>query len=223
MGKSILTPRQSDFLELAKEDPWLTKNFFLTGGTALSEFYLRHRLSEDLDFFSEKKVSERIIRAFLKKISPKLGIKNFERREFLGLEMYFLKFSPKQILKVDFSYYPFPPIEKWTYFRKLRVAGIYDICVDKIQTISGKARPRDYIDLFFIFKERGYSLEKILRDIRIKFDIVIEPGTLASQFLRVKDLRVHDFPKMLKPFNKKEMEDFYLSLAKSLEKEIFKE
>jgi len=26
----------------------------LSGGTALSEFYLHHRFSEDLDFFSEK-------------------------------------------------------------------------------------------------------------------------------------------------------------------------
>ena len=51
MGKSILTPKQFDFWELAKKDLWLTKNFFLGGGTALSEFYLHHRLSEDLDFF----------------------------------------------------------------------------------------------------------------------------------------------------------------------------
>jgi predicted nucleotidyltransferase component of viral defense system len=28
--------------------------FYLTGGTALAAYYLRHRLSEDLDFFAEK-------------------------------------------------------------------------------------------------------------------------------------------------------------------------
>jgi len=31
-----------------------------------------------------------------------------------------------------------------------------------------------------------------------------------------------DLPKMLVPFSQKKMEDFYFSLAKSFEKEIFK-
>ena len=47
MAKSILTPFQKDVLELVSKNPIFTKNFYLTGGTALSEFYLRHRESED--------------------------------------------------------------------------------------------------------------------------------------------------------------------------------
>lgn len=223
MEKSIFTPRQFDFLELAEKESWLTKNFFLGGGTALSAFYLHHRLSEDLDFFSEKEISERSIRNFLKKISPKLGFKDFERKNFWGLEMYVLKFNKQEMLKVDFSYYPFPPIGKWTYFSKLRVASIYDIAVDKLQTIGSKVRPRDYIDLYFILKEKGYQLKNLLDDIRVKFDLSIEISSLASNFLMVKDLKNRDFPRMLKSFNRKEMEDFFLELAKSLEKEIFVE
>jgi len=208
-------------LELAKKDSWLTKNFFLGGGTALSEFYLRHRLSEDLDFFSEKEINERSLRSFLRKISGKLGIKGFEKRDFYGLEIYLLKFSRNQTLKVDFSYYPFPPVEKWTFLGKLRVASLYDIAVDKLQTIGAKARPRDYIDLYFILKEKGYKVNKILGDIRAKFDWTIEPSSLASSFMMIKDLKTGDFPKMLKPLDRKEMENFFLGLAKSLEKEIF--
>ena len=223
MGKNILTPRQSDFLELASKDPWLTKNFFLSGGTALSEFYLRHRLSEDLDFFSEKEVSERNLRAFVQRLSSKLGVKKFTIGGIGGVQTYLLEFSKNQILKVDFSYYPFPPIERWTFFGKLRVASIYDIAVDKLQTIGAKARVRDYIDLYFILKEKNYQLGKILQDIRVKFDWILEPSTLASQFLRVKDLKDEGFPRTLKPFNRKKMEEFFLSLAKRLEKEIFVE
>lgn len=222
MGKGILTPRQSDFLELVKGDGWLTKNFFLGGGTALSEFYLRHRMSEDLDFFSEEReVSPRAIHSFLRRIAPRLKIKSFETKDFGGVQMCFLKFAKNKTLKVDFSCYPFPPIERWTYFGKLRVASIYDITVDKLQTIGAKPRSRDYIDLYFILKDKNYQLPKILDDIRIKFDWVLEPFSLASQFMRVKDIKDKDFPKMLKPFDRKEMEEFFLGLAKSLEKEIF--
>lgn len=31
-----------------------SRGFYLTGGTALSEFYLQHRYSDDLDFFTRK-------------------------------------------------------------------------------------------------------------------------------------------------------------------------
>ncbi|MBE3037564.1 MAG: nucleotidyl transferase AbiEii/AbiGii toxin family protein [Chloroflexi bacterium] len=50
-GKGLLTPLQRSFLslfsQLADKD-----QFYLTGGTALAEYYLGHRLSFDLDLFT---------------------------------------------------------------------------------------------------------------------------------------------------------------------------
>ena len=54
MGKSILTTKQLDFLELVQQDKQITSRFYFTGGTTLAEFYLQHRLSEDIDLFTEK-------------------------------------------------------------------------------------------------------------------------------------------------------------------------
>lgn len=52
---AILTSQQKIFLqEFAKTE--LSDIFRLTGGTALSAFYLEHRFSDDLDFFSIEKV-----------------------------------------------------------------------------------------------------------------------------------------------------------------------
>ncbi len=50
MGKTILTPTQRQVLDILAKNSKFT-SFYLTGGTALSEYYLHHRLSEDLDFF----------------------------------------------------------------------------------------------------------------------------------------------------------------------------
>lgn len=47
----ILTPFQKELLK-AIGDSKLADNFYLTGGTALAAFYLQHRYSEDLDFFT---------------------------------------------------------------------------------------------------------------------------------------------------------------------------
>ena len=68
MEKTILTPKQLEFLELIKIESEITKRFYLTGGTALSEFYLKHRLSEDIDLFTEEnEVDQKLIEAYLKK------------------------------------------------------------------------------------------------------------------------------------------------------------
>jgi len=75
-------------------------------------FYLQHRLSEDIDLFSEEEVHLPSIRTFLAKVQKKLKIKKLDYRQFLGLHTFQLFFSDKNILKVDFNYYPFPRIEK---------------------------------------------------------------------------------------------------------------
>ncbi|MEW6095378.1 MAG: nucleotidyl transferase AbiEii/AbiGii toxin family protein [bacterium] len=220
MGKTILTSKQLDFLELINKEKQITDRFYLTGGTALSEFYLKHRLSLDLDFFSEtEEVDPKIIEAFLHNISPTLDISRIKRSQFLGLFSYTLIYSNEEFLKVDFSYYPFPRIEKGGYYKNIPIASIYDIAVDKLHTIFMQPRARDYIDLYFIMQEKEYGLQNLILNAKAKFDWDIDPINLGSQFMRVKDLI--DFPHMLKPFDKKEMEKFFFNLVKELEKEIF--
>lgn len=226
MGKSILTTKQFDFLELAQAQASITKNFYLTGGTALSEFYFKHRLSEDIDLFSEKEVNARAIEAFLEKISPKVGISKIIKQNYLGLYTYKLKYKDGDILKIDFNYYPFPKVEKGVYFGKLEVSSIYDIAVNKIHTVAMRSQTRDFVDLYFIFNYSEYKPKDYLYRMRIdsqaKFDWPLEVKNLTAAFLKVKDFKKSDFPKMLIPFDRKDMETFFLKLAKSLEGDIFK-
>jgi len=223
MGKTILTAKQLDFLELVSQESQITKRFYFTGGTVLAEFYLKHRLSEDIDLFCEKEeINPEIVETFLQKISHKIGVIHIKRSQFLGLFSYKLIYKDGQELKVDFNYYPFPRIEKGPKFKNLEVASLHDIAADKTHTIFMRARPRDYIDLYFIFKNKKYSLKSLILDAKAKFDWDIDRITLNSQFLRVKDLVPKELPKMLVPFDQKDMEQFFLKLARSLEKEIFK-
>lgn len=64
---SILSENQKRLLSLLAEEKTITDNFYLGGGTALAEFYLHHRLSEDLDFFSENEFDPQVISAIFKK------------------------------------------------------------------------------------------------------------------------------------------------------------
>ena len=64
MKKNILTQNQLLILKKAAENKFIRENFYLTGGTALAGFYLHHRISEDLDFFTEKEFDVSAITVF---------------------------------------------------------------------------------------------------------------------------------------------------------------
>jgi len=222
MGKTILTSEQSKFLELVSQEKQITKNFYLTGGTALAEFYYQHRYSEDIDLFTEKsEVDPKLPEAFIKKFAPKLGIANWQRSQMLGLFSFLLVYKNGSKLKVDFNYYPFLRIEKGSKFKDLQIDSIHDIAANKVHTLFMKPRARDYVDLFFIFKNTNFILKQLIIDAKTKFDWHIDALLLGSQLKKVQTLQ--DLPYMLVPFDKKEMENFFLSLAKSLEKDIFKD
>ncbi|MDZ4229253.1 MAG: nucleotidyl transferase AbiEii/AbiGii toxin family protein [Patescibacteria group bacterium] len=203
------------------QEPYLLKNFYLSGGTALSSWYLHHRESYDLDFFSEKfEVNVKHIDKILQKNKTKIGFDKIIYTEQLGFNFYELRYLNNEILKVDFSFYPSERVEKGMVWQGLKIDSLYDITLNKFQTIAGSPRAKDYIDLFFISNKTDLDLEKIRSDAGIKFGIHADNIHLARQFLRVVEFK--DYPKMLLPFEPKKMEKFFLKLAKSLETEIFK-
>lgn len=221
MGKfTILNKDQQKFLELVLKEPYILKRFYWTGGTVLSEFYLHHRDSHDIDLFSEdKEIHLPSINKFIGIVGHKMKTKKIIYKRFLGLYTYTL-FLPKGELKVDFNYYPFKRINTGSKWKGLEIDSLEDITANKIQTISTKARERDFVDLYFIYKKKKFDLKKMIILAKTKFDWHIDPIQLGKTFLQVRDL--HDVPKMLIPFDRKKMEKFFLELAEKLKKDIFK-
>ena len=217
--EEIFTIEQKKFLELFSQESYLTKRFYLTGGTPLAVFYLFHRISEDLDFFSEQEIHLPSIEKFIGKVKQQLKLVNIDYRKFLGLHSFYLFFSKDNFLKVDFNYYPFPRIEPGIKYKNIVVDSLYDIAVNKVHTISMKPRARDFIDIYFIIKEKNYSFQKLINDARVKFDWNIDPIQLGTQLIKAKEVK--DFPRMLKKINHQEWQNFFIEQAKKLKKEIF--
>jgi len=214
----ILTEKQKQFLECLGGEPYFCQWYYFTGGTPLAAFYLQHRLSEDIDLFSEEEIHVPSVRTFLKKIGGLLDIKKTDYRQFLGLHSFQLYFSDANILKVDFNYYPFPRIEKGAAYKNIAVDSILDIAVNKVQTIATKARARDFIDLFFIIQEKGYILDELLKTARNKFDWHTDPLQFGSRLLQATEVK--DFPRMIKQINHQEWQDFFVEEAKKLKPQI---
>ena len=219
MGKTILTTTQSDFLQLASTKPEITNWFYLTGGTALAEFYLHHRFSEDLDFFTQNKIIHEPIDKLMKQIATKLHAKVTQEIQ-MGIYLYFLHFAKGgKVLKVDFAQRPFSELETGTTYHALKIASLWDITVDKLYTILHRTNARDFVDLYFAYQEVGCNQEQLIHGLAEKYELNIGEISIASRLLRIKD--VEDYPKMIKPLDKSKMEDFYFDLAKEFEHKIF--
>lgn len=220
MGKAKgLTARQKQFLELVIQEPYLLDRFYLTGGTALSSWYLHHRESYDLDFFTNILFDYNKISLWLKSNQEIIGYRSIVINEDFGFMTVTMRYPDDKMLKIDFNRYGAVRIKKGKIWRGLEIDDIYDITVNKLSTIASTPRTRDYIDFYYIFQKYKFTLNQLIRDVGIKFSQEIDPLQLTKNFLRVVEFT--DYPRMLVPFDHKEMEKFYLDLAKSLKKEIF--
>lgn len=215
MAQKILTPSQTQILKILSEDSLFQNNFYLTGGTALSEFYLHHRLSEDLDFFSFNEIDKIWLNTISAKIAKGISaLKDIQ--ESFNRNLVFFDLNG-QIIKTEFTYFPMPHIEKPKLTGLLPIDSEIDIAVNKFFTIYQKPSARHFIDLFLLQKK--YPWDKLEKLARIKFDTKIDPIQLGSQLIKAKE--VMDMPKMLINIGENEWRDYFVQKAAEQKKAIF--
>ncbi len=149
----ILTPLQIDFLEEFTGSD-LRNIFRLTGGTALSAFYLEHRYSEDLDFFTDEKIPSYLPEEFLKSLD---FVDSLSLTRLYDRNIFHLKLRDGGFLKTEFVYYLRKNIESPVNIEDLLVDSLLDITVNKLSAISDRLDAKDYVDLYFAITSKGYN------------------------------------------------------------------
>ncbi|NOY64514.1 MAG: nucleotidyl transferase AbiEii/AbiGii toxin family protein [Nitrospirae bacterium] len=211
----ILNDLQRRFLqEFVLSD--ISYYFRLSGGTALSAFYLEHRRSEDIDFFSSEKIPVYIIERFLKSLP---FVKEINRTKLYDRNIFLLDSKDDRLLKVEFTYYPLRLIEEVKIVDGLRIEGFMDIVINKLCAISDRVEPKDYVDVYFAIKNEGLSLERLFILAEKKCDIAGIRHILKSRLIQVPE-DIEKLP-LLIDVNKKEVEDFFSDeIRKIVESEI---
>ncbi len=142
------------------------ESFALAGGTALSEYYLGHRLSEDLDLFSFEAdavplLGERVM-TDLPTILPGVTVSRSRRYPtFQG----FLVTRSDGTLKVDIGVAAAPRLGDFDRVEGVNVLGALDLFVDKLHAFYSRRAPRDAVDvwaLVTILKQDIADLEPLL-------------------------------------------------------------
>jgi len=211
----ILTESQKQFLRAFSRTE-LKDDFFLTGGTALSAFYLQHRLSEDLDFFTEQPTRVARVIPVLEKLASKLAFDIEIRRQFRSYLEIVLKFKNRQTIRCDFALdapYRLKPVQVAPEFEIL-IDNEIDIACNKLSALYDRAEAKDFIDVFFVHKHI-LPFDRLLEYAKTKH-VGLDDYWLAIALQQARDLG--PLPKMVKPLDVKELESFFLSKAKDLMK-----
>ncbi len=215
MIKSQLTDNQKKFLSFFSKETSLVKFFYFTGGTCLSEYYLNHRYSEDLDFFSEKEFNQKDISIFLQSNKKVIGNESIDYQQSFNRNIFQLIYSNNSILKVEFTYFPFKRIDETNKIANMSIDSLKDIAVNKLFTIYQNPRGRDFYDLYFILKKQTeWSLKQLIRLARIKFDFNIDYLQLGTNLTKAK-LMIDD-PILNKKINHKIIKEFFLNEAQKI-------
>lgn len=220
MTRSILTSEQKTVLDLFFANQSISPPFYLTGGTALCEYYLPYRYSEDLDFFSEDEVDLGAITTFIRSIKAELSYRSFDLNTSFNRNLVVLEFGGQKTLKLEFTYFPFPPIEKPKLKGRVRVDGVLDIATNKLFTIYQNPRSRDFIDLYTINKKYHYRVNFLVKQARVKFDWHVDPLKLGTQFLKARQLK--DYPRLVEPLDHQRWQNYFEEAAARLKSRITK-
>lgn len=219
MAVTILTPTQRKLLSFLSKWPGFNNTFYLTGGTALAEFYLQHRLSEDLDFFTDKEVDSLALVSLVEKVKSYMEADKVDFQESFNRNLVFFTFG-QEVLKTEFTSFPFTPIEQPQTKEGIKIDSLLDIAVNKFFTIYQNPAARHFIDLYLTVKDKKVDWDKLQNLARIKFDTHIDPLQLGSQLLTATE--VSDLPRMIIDLPESEWRSFFVEKAKKLKKEIEK-
>jgi predicted nucleotidyltransferase component of viral defense system len=129
------------------------ENFSLVGGTALSLFY-GHRISVDLDLFCNEPFENEVVIDALKS--------NFKDRFITEQKPpRFGIFGFIDDVKIDIIRHPHPLLQPQQSIEDIRFFSVEDIVAMKVQAILGRAKKKDFWDIFELLHH--YSINDFIK------------------------------------------------------------
>ncbi len=153
--------------------------FYLAGGTALA-FQLGHRRSVDFDLFSTEPLQPRLL-AHLKRVTARPISVTYS--------------SPEQLnvlagdVKVTFLYFPYPVIDAFIIHRGVSLASMREIAAMKAFSIGKRLSYKDYVDWYFMLKEKRVALAEAMEHARKKFSGDFSDRLFLGQLASIREVQ----------------------------------
>lgn len=199
MHKEILTAEQVELLPLIKK---FSHNFILVGGTAIA-LHLGHRRSIDFDLFTTKNFNSKKIKNNILK-SRKID-KTYIRED----GEYTLMIHKVKITFFNFEHHIPAPL---ALDKIIKIPDLLTLAAMKVFALGYRSKWKDYVDLYFILKDR-YSLDEISARAKELFKGEFNARILREQLNFFSDINYHERVEFMPGFEVNE---------KKIEKELIK-
>jgi len=189
------------------EKSGIIQKAYLAGGTALT-LQLGHRISYDLDFFTQEEFDEQALLPEIEKISN-FQLERLAWRTILG------KFKD---VKFSIFYYKYPLLYSAKKFGMINITDTRDIAAMKIAAIASRGTKRDFVDLYFICRET-MSLLDVIRVYDEKYrNLAATEIHIMKSLIYFEDAEPDEMPEMLKKASWEDIKKYFEGEIKKLQR-----
>jgi hypothetical protein len=175
------------------------KDFYLAGGTALA-LQIGHRISVDLDFFSDEPIKKTLLQ----------DIEDFFEKpvEVLIKSKNELTIMIDEV-KVTFLHYSFPLIYPLKKDDSIKIADIKEISLMKAYTLGRRQSFKDYVDLYTVVSKDLITLKLIVENAKNKYEEVFNDRVFLEQLVYIDDIEDEPIQWIDKSVSIEEILDFF--------------
>lgn len=173
----ILSSVQELILQKLSESS-LRDRFYWTGGTLLSHYYLHHRNSFDLDFFTDKPFFHEDLGGFLELVRTSLKRHTIEESKIYDRWEFTLKTTQPPI-RFEFVHYNHEKkrIAPLTHYKNILIDSLPDMAANKVMAYIDRNQPKDLLDIYALLTQKKFTVVELLNLVEQKF------GTRFAEFL----------------------------------------
>ena len=175
------------------------KDFYLAGGTSLA-LQIGHRISVDLDFFSDNPIKKTLLK---------------DLEDFFEKPIEVIVKSQNELtviideVKVTFLHYPFPLILPLIKDGNIKLADIQEIASMKAYSLGRRQSFKDYIDVYSVVSKNFITLQSIVENAKNKYKEVFNDRVFLEQLVYVDDIENEPIQWIDKAISKENVRDFF--------------
>ena len=174
MHNEILSPDQNKLLRFISG---FSKEYYLVGGTAIA-LHIGHRQSIDFDLFTNSKVKRKSIKYILAENDIQYTVLH---------EAYDQIHILISDVKITFFNYPYKIEHKKKFEEIINIPDLIDLAAMKAYALGGRAKWKDYVDLYFILKDY-HSINEIATRARGIYKETFNSKLFKQQLAYFKDI-----------------------------------
>jgi hypothetical protein len=175
MRKEILSKEQREILPLIK---LFAREFYLVGGTAVA-LHIGHRRSIDFDLFTDKNLKRMSIKKIIEGSKYPVQDIIYEDHE----QMHLIVNS----VKITFFNFPTKVDHPLDFEGIIKIPALLDLAAMKAYALGGRAKWKDYVDLYFIMRDH-YTLKEISGKAKEIFKTFFNEKLFREQLSYFKDI-----------------------------------